>query len=174
MLLHKIPLSKGDAFKLMTTSFIGFDVGGTSLKAALVNAGKILKTVSISTPADSAPETGIHAMAGLIETLKAESQTPIAAIGMGVAGLIDSPRGYVITSPNLPRWQNVDLSGELQARVGLPVFIDNDVRAMALGEQSYGAGQGATNMLCLTVGTGVGSAIIINGEINKTKFINNL
>ncbi len=151
----------------MTTSFIGFDVGGTSLKAALVTAGKILKTVTASTPADSSPDTGIHTMAGLIETLKAEAKEPITAIGMGVAGLIDGPRGYVITSPNLPRWQNVDLAGELKARVGLPVFIDNDVRAMALGEQVYGAGQGATNMLCLTVGTGVGSAIIINGEIYR-------
>lgn len=152
---------------MSTPSFIGFDVGGTSLKAALVNTGKIINTVSTATPADSDPVVGIRAMADLIERLKAESTTPIAGVGMGVAGLIDGPRGYVITSPNLPRWDNVDLAGELQTQVQLPVFIDNDVRAMALGEQTYGAGQGATNMLCLTVGTGVGSAIIINGEIYR-------
>lgn len=150
------------------TYSIGFDVGGTSLKAALVHQGKILHTVSASTPAHAEPDVGIATMAQLIEELKSQAgDHAIVGVGMGVAGLIDGPRGYVITSPNLPRWQSVPLAEKLTALTGLPVFIDNDVRAMAMGEQAYGAGQGTQNMLCLTVGTGVGSAIIIKGEIYR-------
>lgn len=147
---------------------IGFDVGGTSLKAALVQNGKILHRVNAPTPADAEPEVGIQSMVQLIEELRAEAEgSPIVGVGMGVAGLIDSPRGVVITSPNLPRWQAVDLASQVHAKTQIPVFIDNDVRAMALGELAYGAGQGAQNMLCLTVGTGVGSAIIIQGDIYR-------
>ncbi len=147
---------------------IGFDVGGTSLKAALVQDGKILHRVNAPTPADAEPEVGIQSMVQLIEELRAEAAgKPIVGVGMGVAGLIDSPRGVVITSPNLPRWQAVDLASQVHAQTQIPVFIDNDVRAMALGELAYGAGQGAQNMLCLTVGTGVGSAIIIQGDIYR-------
>lgn len=151
-----------------TAYAIGFDVGGTSLKAALVHDGKILHTVNTPTPAEAEPAVGIQAMVKLIEELKSVAQgTPIVGVGMGFAGLIDGPQGVVITSPNMPRWQHVPLAEQVEQHTQLPVFIDNDVRAMALGEQAYGAGQGAQNMLCMTVGTGVGSAIILNGEIYR-------
>ena len=149
---------------------IGFDVGGTGLKASLVQAGQILETVTVNTPAQAKPEETIALMARLILQLlnrATELKLKVNAVGMGIAGLIDGPNGIVITSPNLPAWKNVPLSQKLQEHTGLPVKIDNDVRSMALGEMAYGAGQNAENMLCLTVGTGVGSAIIIKGEIYR-------
>ena len=144
---------------------IGFDVGGTSLKAALVKEGKIYQTRQAATPADAEPQAAMDVMVQLIKDLKGEGE--VTAVGMGMAGLIDGPSGTVITSPNLPRWKQVPLAETLGQRVNLPVAIDNDVRAMALGELHYGAGLGATDMICLTVGTGVGSALIFNGDIYR-------
>ena len=149
---------------------IGFDVGGTGLKASLIQSGQLLETVTANTPAQAEPDETIALMARLILQLldKAnDHKLEVNAVGMGIAGLIDGPNGVVITSPNLPAWKNVALSQKLTEHTGLPVIIDNDVRTMALGEMAYGAGQNAKNMLCLTVGTGVGSAIIINGEIYR-------
>lgn len=146
---------------------IGFDVGGTTLKAALVSEGKIIETLTQPTLADAEAEATIENMVALIEQLKAKSQSPVKGVGMGMAGLIDGPAGVVVTSPNLPRWKNVKLAEILQTKVALSVALDNDVRAMALGELAYGAGRGAKNLLCMTIGTGVGSAIIIDGQIYR-------
>ncbi len=149
---------------------IGFDVGGTSLKAALVAEGQILETVSAETPVEQSQAEAVAVMADLIEQLKkaaAQRDLHVTGVGMGIAGLVDYTRGYVITAPNLPNWKDFSLAEQLSAKVGLGVKLDNDVRAMAMGELAYGAGRGARHMLCLTVGTGVGSAIIINGEIYR-------
>jgi len=149
---------------------IGFDVGGTGLKAALVHKGQILTTLGAETPASAAPQVAIQVMAELIQGLQAaatEQGLQVSGVGMGIAGLIDGPQGLVLTSPNLPQWQDVPLAELLSAQVHLPVCIDNDVRAMAMGEYVYGAGRGAQHMLCLTVGTGVGSAILLNGQIYR-------
>lgn len=154
----------------MKSCQIGFDVGGTGLKAALIQGARLLSSVTAETPAQEHPETGIEVMAELIQMLKreaAQNQLTIGAVGVGLAGLIDAPNGTVITAPNLPKWENVPLVEKLSERIELPVAVDNDVRTMAMGELRYGAGQGAHNMLCLTVGTGVGSAIIINGQIYR-------
>lgn len=149
---------------------IGFDVGGTGLKAALVQSGQIITQVAADTPAQAPPDDAIAVMLGLIRELqqRAEAQKlTIEGVGLGIAGLIDAPAGVVVTSPNLPTWQNVPLAERLQQATGLPVAIDNDVRAMAMGEMRYGAGIGAQHLVCLTVGTGVGSALIFNGEIYR-------
>lgn len=150
---------------------IGFDVGGTGLKAALVNpTGQILETVSAPTPAEQPPDVMIAVMEQLIQQLLETAQRRqlhVAGVGVGLAGLIDAPQGVVITAPNLPAWDNVPLVEILSQRCGLPVAVDNDVRAMALGELAYGAGQGCQHLLCVTVGTGVGSAIVLNGQIHR-------
>lgn len=118
-----------------TSCHIGFDVGGTGLKAALVNpTGQILETVGAPTPAEHPPDVMIDLMHQLIQQLLAtaqERQLHVAGVGIGLAGLIDAPRGIVITAPNLPAWENVPLVEILSARCGLPVAVDNDVRAMA-------------------------------------------
>ncbi|PKL74788.1 MAG: glucokinase [Candidatus Melainabacteria bacterium HGW-Melainabacteria-1] len=149
---------------------IGFDVGGTTLKAALVSGGEILETVSATTPVEQSQAEAILVISALIERLKdaaRRQQLELSAVGMGIAGLVDHTRGYVITAPNLPTWCDFSLAEQLSRKVGLPVALDNDVRTMAMGELAYGAGQGAVHMLCLTVGTGVGSAIVIDGQIYR-------
>lgn len=147
---------------------IGFDVGGTSLKAALVSAqGQIQQIASAPTPIDALPSQMIAVMAELIQQLQVACTGQLTGVGIGMAGLIDAQQGLVVTSPNLPTWKDVPICQLLSEQVGLPVAIDNDVRAMAMGELRYGAGQGCQDMICLTLGTGVGSALIFNGQIYR-------
>jgi glucokinase len=148
---------------------IGFDLGGTTLTAALVSqTGEILSRLEAPTPADKPASVTLALMIHLFEQLFKQAGTAtISGIGMGIAGLVNHFEGIVHTSPNLPLWQNVDLRGPLEAHFKVPVFLDNDVRTMALGELNFGAGQGTQSMLCLTVGTGIGSAIVLNGEIHR-------
>lgn len=147
---------------------IGFDVGGTGLKVALVQSGQILAQLAAETPNTASPEVAIQVMAQLIDTLRQHNPAYlIDGIGLGIAGLIDAPAGVVITSPNLPTWHEVPLALLLQQQTGLPVRIDNDVRAMAMGELRYGAGQDVQDLICVTVGTGVGSALIFNRQIYR-------
>lgn len=155
---------------MQQTCQIGFDVGGTTFKAALVAEGEILETVSAQAPVDQPQAEAIRVMADLIEKLKAAAerqQRQIQGVGMGIAGLVDYTRGFVITAPNLPTWTQFPLAEQLSQKIAMPVCLDNDVRAMALGELAYGAGRGARHLLCLTVGTGVGSAIILDGKIHR-------
>ena len=147
---------------------IGFDLGGTTVTAALVSAqGEIIKSLEAPTPAQEKPEITLTLMTRLFETLCAHAPEPIVGIGMGIAGLVNPLTGLVHTSPNLPQWQDVDLRTPLEQHFQVPVSLDNDVRAMALGELHFGAGQGAASMLCLTVGTGIGSAIVLDGHIHR-------
>lgn len=151
----------------MTLS-IGFDLGGTTMTAALVDdQGHIQKQVTANTPAQSSASEGMAVIEGLVAQLVDTLDSPLAGIGMGVAGLVNPESGLVYTSPNLPAWKDVPLGNTLHTRFGVPVHLDNDVRTMALGEQHFGAGKGCQHMVCLTVGTGVGSALILNGDIYR-------
>src|SRR5437588_2579452 len=89
----------------------------------------------------------------------------IRGIGIGVAGPLDSQSGVVFAAPNLSGWEHIPLQGIFQEYYNLPVFIENDANAAALGEYVFGAGHGCKNMVYLTISTGIGSGIIINGQI---------
>ncbi len=91
----------------------------------------------------------------------------IAGIGIGLPGLIDPPRGIVRFLPNIPGWRNVSLAKQLSSKVGLPVFIDNDVKVITLAEATFGAGQGVDHLVCLTLGTGVGAGLILNNHLYR-------
>lgn len=147
---------------------IGFDLGGTTVTAALISEqGEILLRLDAPTPAMEPAEVTLQLMKSLFSQLFAQAPGPVVGIGMGVAGLVNPYTGVVHTSPNLPLWRDVDLRSPLETHFQVPVFIDNDVKAMALGELHFGAGQGAVSMLCLTVGTGIGSAVVLNGKIHR-------
>jgi len=88
-------------------------------------------------------------------------------VGIGVPGPVDSKRGIVRYFPNIKGWEGVPLKAILQRKLGLKVSLDNDVTAMTIGEHKFGAGIGALNLVCLTLGTGVGGGIIINGRIYR-------
>ncbi|MCY4070812.1 MAG: ROK family protein [Chloroflexi bacterium] len=143
---------------------VGVDIGGSKISAGLVTPnGEILRTRSVATP--STPSAILSQVKQLCHELITGFQGEIVAIGIGSAGMVDSKRGQVIhANNNLPGWTGTPLSA-LQIGDGLPVVAENDARALSYGEAKMGAGRHYTSLLCVTVGTGVGGGIILDGEI---------
>lgn len=142
-------------------NIIGIDIGGTNIKAALVSGRKVKGRTKTPTLSQKGIERSVKQIRSIIEPM----QKGAAAIGIGIAGIIDSERGVVKYSPNLRGWKNVQLGRMLQAEFHLPVYILNDVNAICLGEWKYGAGKGHKNIFLLTLGTGVGGAAICEGKL---------
>ena len=142
---------------------IGVDIGGSKILAGLVGRdGSILRTLSLATPAT--PAAILAEVRSLCQRLIDESARPLVGIGIGSAGTIDASTGQVIyANENLPGWTGIRLTELDQG--GLPIVAENDVRALAYGEAVIGAGAQFASVLCVTVGTGIGGGIIIDGEI---------
>lgn len=153
----------------MAKERIGIDVGGTNVKIALVdNKGKIIYSNSIPTRAEMGYEYTINNMKEAITELVKETKSDpknIESIGFGFPGQIDYQKGIVRLAPNIPGWVNVPIAEIMEKEFGIPTRVDNDVRCAALGELNYGAGQGCDNLICITVGTGIGSGLVINGKL---------
>lgn len=152
----------------MGSNVIGVDMGGTKILAAVVNAeGKILGTAKIPTKADKGASVVIDRIAHCIQKAVDKSRVAresIRAVGIGAPGPLDPGTGVVIFAPNLG-WTDVPLKTELENRVGIPTFVDNDVNVGTLGEHAFGAGKGVSTLVGIFVGTGIGGGIIMNGEL---------
>lgn len=148
---------------------IGVDVGGTNIKLALVNnEGHIGYSNSVPTRAEMGYEYTISVMKQAISNLMTATNTTkndIEGIGFGFPGQIDYKNGIVLNAPNIPGWVNVPIAQAMEIEFGIPTKVDNDVRCAALGELNFGAGKGCENLICITVGTGIGSGIILNGKL---------
>ncbi len=148
---------------------IGVDVGGTNVKIALVSdEGKIIYSNSIPTRAEMGYEYTINSMKDAIRDLLKEtkmSPKDIEGIGFGFPGQIDCQNGIVRLAPNIPGWVNVPIAKIMEEEFGISTRVDNDVRTAALGELNYGAGVGCENLICITVGTGIGSGLVVNGKL---------
>lgn len=147
--------------------YLGIDIGGTGVKAALVSEqGQILDHSETPTRAHEGAEALLNRVEALARTAIARASAPVTACGVGSAGRIDVRRGYVVfASGNLPGWTGTHLSSELSGRLMLPVTVDNDVNAAALAEGWIGAARGTANFLMLTIGTGVGGALVIDHRL---------
>ncbi len=148
---------------------IGVDIGGTNVKIALVDKkGEISFPKTVPTRAEMGYEYTvgniIQTIKELIEEAKIE-KSALEGIGFGFPGQIDCDNGIVRILPNIPGWINVPISEIMQKEFNVPVKVDNDVRCAALAELNYGAGAGCKNLICITVGTGIGSGLIINGKL---------
>src|SRR4051794_17438570 len=146
---------------------VGIDVGGTKIAGGVVDdQGKILRTARRESPA-----TDTNAIENSIEELVAElrGDHEIVAVGVGAAGFVDSGRSTVMFAPNLA-WRDEPLRRDLERRIGLPVVIENDANAAAWGEFAFGAGEDVADSLLVTVGTGVGGGIVLNGELHRGAF----
>lgn len=149
-------------------TIIGIDIGGTTVKLALVKTGaqhQILTHNKIDTGAtDPGQQIVARIAAAIREMLKTTGETAIGA-GVGCPGLINNKTGFVATSANLPTFKNFPLAAQLQKELGLPVAIQNDAKAACLGEFNFGASKGCQNMVLLTLGTGVGGGVITSGRL---------
>jgi glucokinase len=142
----------------------GIDVGGTKIAGGVVTEdGTILEELRVESPATD-PEAIEEAIAGLVVEL--HGRHPIETVGVGAAGYVDRSRAVVLFAPNLA-WRNEPLKSELEKRVELPVVIENDANAAAWGEFRFGAAHDADDLLLVTVGTGVGGGLVLDGEVYR-------
>lgn len=141
---------------------IGVDLGGTNVRAALVDGTTVIRKEKTSCPAKGTQEEVIEAIAALIEPLVFKDVT---SIGMGVPSVVDTTQGIVYNVANIPSWQEVHLKEIFEERFGIPVHINNDANCFALGESRFGQGRGYKDVVGVTLGTGVGSGIIIGGHL---------
>src|SRR6478609_3592816 len=145
----------------------GIDVGGTKIAGGVVDEdGTILEELRVESPATNADAIE-EAIAGLVTELR--SRHEIETVGVGAAGYVDKARAVVLFAPNVA-WRNEDLKGELEKRVDLPVVIENDANAAAWGEFRYGAGHDINDLLLVSVGTGVGGGVVLDGELYRGAF----
>ncbi len=146
---------------------IGIDIGGTKIAGALVaENGEILKETRVPTPT-SDPAQLVKAVVGVIQELR-EGQS-VLGVGVAMAGFIDAQQSSVIYGTNFG-WKNFPLKTEIEAQLDLPVIVENDANAAAWAEYRFGAGRGYQHMVMLTLGTGVGGAVIVDGRMLRGGF----
>ncbi len=143
--------------------YAGIDLGGTFIKCGIVDSnGRLLKKDKATTAGGYS--SVMQAMANLAIRLAQERKLVLSGIGIGCPGTVDSKRGVILYSNNLG-WKDVPLARDIQALTGVPVAVTNDANAAALGEYAYGAGKNYQDMILITLGTGVGSGIVIDGKL---------
>lgn len=141
---------------------IGVDLGGTNVRCGLVENGSVVKRLSEPCRSDQAEEVVLEQIKGLIRQLINPS---VKGIGIGVPSVVDVQKGIVYNVFNIPSWKEVHLKDILEAEFGIPVIVNNDANCFALGEHRCGAGMPFQNIVCATLGTGVGAGLIINNEL---------
>jgi glucokinase len=150
------------------TYTIGIDVGGTKVLGGVVDAsGEILLEARRDTPRE-----GGRALTAAIADVARELMDAysVESIGISAAGFVSSDRKTMLAAPNIAGWNGVDLDAELTALIGLPVVIENDANAAAWGEAAFGAGRGHGHLLIVTVGTGIGGGMVVNGNLYRGGF----
>src|SRR6266704_847334 len=144
---------------------IGIDIGGTKIAAGVITAeGRIEERALVPTPMGDEPAT-VSAMRGVIEDLR-ERHPSVEAIGVGAAGLVDWPSGRIRWAPH-NAYRQLPLRRLLYEATGLPTVVDNDANAAAWAEARYGAGAGSDHMVLLTVGTGIGGGLVLDGHVYR-------
>lgn len=146
---------------------IGIDIGGTKIAGALVNAeGVIVREARVPTPIED-PAALVSAVVALINELRVGHD--VLGAGVAMAGFIDAAQASVIYGTNFG-WKNFPLKSEIEAKLDIPVIIENDANAAGWAEYRYGAGRGFKHMVMLTLGTGVGGAVIVDGRMLRGGF----
>ena len=150
--------------------FAGIDLGGTFIKAGLVGEkGNILIEKRIPTRVEKGSKVILEDICELMEVFQKDlpGEGSSGGVGIGAPGLIDVSNGIYLEGPNLPGWNEVPVVSGMSRRLNMPVILDNDANLAALGEHAFGAGKGCKDMMMITLGTGVGSGLIIHGELYR-------
>lgn len=151
----------------MEKAILGLDIGGTGIKGGVLVKGHLEDIRSIPTPALESKEFILETIASFIETY---SQYDFVGIGIGIPGLVDTREGIVLGLANIPSFQHVELKKFLTERFAKPVFVNNDANCFAIGVHKYGVGKPFKNLVGITLGTGVGGGIVINGQLYSGMF----
>lgn len=152
---------------------IGIDLGGTNLKCSLLDSNlKIKAKNSFSTRSFNNKQKLLQGISDSINSFILEqnlNRSSIVGVGIGLPGPVDTFKGVVHFLPNISGWKEVNVKKHLEHKTKLPVFIDNDAKLMCLAESKVGAAVGYSNVLCLTLGTGVGGGLILNNSLYRGK-----
>ena len=150
---------------------IAIDLGGTNLKVALLDLNYNIEDREVLNTRSFMKKNGL--ISGIVHSVNRFikynnlSKAEIAGVGLGLPGPVDAKSGIVHFFPNIPGWKEVKLRDVLRKRLGLSVFLDNDAKLMTLAEFKLGAAKGFHNVLCMTLGTGIGGGLIINGRLYR-------
>ncbi|MFD8598721.1 ROK family glucokinase [Kitasatospora sp. NPDC059646] len=146
---------------------IGVDVGGTKIAAGVVDeSGEILAKTRVPTPAD--PQWAVDAIAQGVRELK-EQYPDVAAVGVGAPGFVSRDRSTVLMAPNIA-WENEPLKQRVEELTGLPTVVENDANCAAWAEFRFGAAAEYEDMVLITVGTGIGGGIVLDGRLHRGRF----
>ncbi len=148
---------------------IGVDMGGTKMFGGVANLNGDVLYEKYTHPGTSSPEESVERLCDLLaELIDAAEETglPIRGIGIGAPGVTLHEEGIVVWAPSLG-WRDLPLQQILADRFPFPIFVENDVNLAALGEMGFGAGQGARDLVCIAVGTGIGAGIIVGGALYR-------
>jgi glucokinase len=151
----------------MSEYSIGVDLGGTNLRAAAIDAqGKLLDKIAGSTELKAGRDVVIDDMVQSIEALRARlGEHNLRGVGIGLPGFILIDKGIIVGSNNMPEFENYPVRDEIERRLGAKVILENDANAAALGEKWMGAGREVDDLVLITLGTGIGGGIIVNGRV---------
>lgn len=146
---------------------IGVDLGGTNLRIAAVSAeGRILEKISLDSEVREGRERVVADLCAAVAEIEARlTESKLVGIGIGVPGIINLANGTIRQSPNLPGWSDFPVRDDIERRLRTHVILENDANAAALGEKWVGAGRNAAGLCMITVGTGIGGGLILNGRV---------
>lgn len=140
---------------------IGVDIGATKINTVLINRqGRLIKKLKLKTK-----ERREEIIEQILESIEKISGKNVIGIGIGVPGILDKKRKKIIKLPNLQEWENISLKKIVEKKFNKKVLLENDANCMALGESMFGHGKNVKNLVCITIGTGIGGGIIINNKI---------
>ncbi|RPI22638.1 MAG: ROK family protein [Acidobacteria bacterium] len=158
--------------QLMTRVYAAVDLGGTNTACALGHVdGTILCERTDPTYSHEGPDAVLERIASVLKDMASAAGEEPVALGIGAPGLVDRAAGTTLFLPNLPgQWRNVPVAATLGSRLGCPVYLLNDVRTATLGELTYGAGARTGSLVFLSVGTGIGGGVVIDGKLRLGPF----
>ena len=152
----------------MSETVIAGDLGGTNLRAAIVDSeGNIRLRRQVDTPEAATQDEITAVLVDLFRGVADSADEQPRALCVATAGLVDADGGRVLLAANIPGFRDIVLTRPLQDALAIPAFIENDASAAALGEFRFGAGRGARHLLHVTVGTGVGGGLVVNGHLHR-------
>ncbi len=150
----------------MTKRYVVIDLGGTQIRTALATAPNHLhRTIRMETLADQGPDAVLRRIEEASRQVAGDAWSSVEAIGIIAPGPLDPWRGVILEAPNLPGWEDLPLKDRLSSSLGRPVVVGNDANLAALAEQRFGAGQGKPHTIYITVSTGIGGGVIIDGQL---------
>jgi glucokinase len=151
---------------------IGIDIGGTKCAACLARGGQIVRREDFPTADEPGPDAVLRRLAATAEGLLSRHRVPrerVIGVGVSCGGPLDPEEGLILSPPNLPGWDGVPARRILEQALSLPVRIENDANATAVAEWRLGAGRGFRSLAFLTVGTGIGAGLILDGKLYRGK-----